>query len=222
MRDAGLVARCVDAMIAASDGPEITVKSRIGVDEQIPEKVLPGFLEIVSGAGVGRFAIHARKAWLEGLSPKENRDVPPLNYPLVYAIKEAFPDLHLSINGGIGSLDEVQGHLAKGMDGVMVGRAAYHEPANMLSAADPEVFGSGQVTTAEQAVDAMRPYIAEHLASGGKLAQVTRHMLGAFAGRPGARGWRRVLSQNAHREGAGVEVLDAALVHIADPHRLAG
>ena len=222
MREPDLVARCVEAMIAASDGPEITVKSRIGVDEQIPEIVLPDFLRKVSGAGVKRFAIHARKAWLQGLSPKENRDVPPLDYPLVYAMRDAFPDLHLSINGGIQALDEVHRHLAKGMDGVMIGRAAYHEPASVLGAADPEVFGKGQVTTAEEAVDAMRPYIAAHLAAGGKLAQVTRHMLGAFAGRPGARGWRRVLSQNAHRDGAGPEVLDAALAHIADPHRLAG
>ena len=209
-------------MLEASDGPEITVKSRIGVDDQIPESVLPDFLDIVSGAGVTRFAIHARKAWLQGLSPKENRDVPPLDYPLVHAMKEAFPKLHLSINGGIGSLEEARAHLVKGMDGVMVGRAAYHEPANILSATDPQIFGKGKVIAAEEAVDAMRPYIATHLAAGGKLAQVTRHMLGAFAGRPGARGWRRVLSQNAHRSGAGLEVLDAALAHIADPHRLAG
>jgi len=222
MRNPQLVARCVEAMIAASDGPEITVKCRIGVDDQIPEDVLPAFLETVSSTGVTRFAIHARMAWLQGLSPKENREVPPLDYPLVYAMKSEFPALHLSINGGIETLDEVHRHLAKGMDGAMIGRAAYHEPANILSDADPQVFGAGRTTTAEEAVEAMRPYIARHLAAGGKLAQITRHMLGAFAGRPGARGWRRVLSQNAHREGAGLEVLDAALAHIADPHRLAG
>nr|MDJ0859945.1 tRNA dihydrouridine(20/20a) synthase DusA [Dinoroseobacter sp.] len=213
-----LVAECVAAMIAASDGPEVTVKCRIGVDDQDPEAVLPDFLQKVSAAGVSRVTVHARKAWLEGLSPKENRDIPPLDYSLVHAMKGVFPDLHVSVNGGITDLDQAEAHLEAGMDGVMIGRAAYHEPANILGTVDARFFdGEGEVT-AEEAVDAMKPYIAAHLAKGGKLAQVTRHMLGAFAGRPGARGWRRVLSEQGHRPEAGLHTLDAALSHIADPH----
>ena len=223
MERPALVAECVSAMIAASDGPEITVKCRIGVDDQDPAQVLPDFLQQISAAGVRRVTIHARKAWLQGLSPKENRDIPPLDYPLVHAMKAAFPDLHLSINGGITDLDQAESHLADGLDGVMIGRAAYHEPARILSAADRRIYGRpGPDVSAEEAVEAMRPYIAAHLAAGGKLAQVTRHMLGAFAGRPGARGWRRILSEQGHRSGAGPEVLDAALAQIADPHLKAG
>ncbi|WP_424970496.1 tRNA dihydrouridine(20/20a) synthase DusA [Dinoroseobacter sp. S76] len=223
MERPALVAECVSAMIAASDGPEITVKCRIGVDDQDPAQVLPDFLQQISEAGVRRVTIHARKAWLQGLSPKENRDIPPLDYPLVHAMKAAFPDLHLSINGGITDLDQAEAHLADGLDGVMIGRAAYHEPSRILSAADRRIYGRpGPDVSAEEAVEAMRPYIAAYLAAGGKLAQVTRHMLGAFAGRPGARGWRRILSEQGHRSGAGLEVLDAALAQIADPHRKAG
>lgn len=218
-----LVADCVAQMIAASDGPEITVKCRIGVDDQDPAQTLPTFLGQIRDAGVRRVTIHARKAWLQGLSPKENRDIPPLDYPLVLAMKAEFPDLHISINGGITDLDAVETHLRDGLDGVMVGRAAYHQPAQVLSSADRRVFGAKTPdVSAEEAVDAMRPYIANHLASGGKLAQVTRHMLGAFAGRSGARGWRRVLSEQGHRPDAGLNTLDAALVHIAQPHRKAG
>ena len=209
-----LVADCVAAMIAASP-VEVTVKCRIGVDDQVPEEVLPTFLETVAAAGVGRFAIHARKAWLQGLSPKENRDVPPLNYPLVYQMKRDFPELHLSINGGVMSLDEAQAHLAEGVDGVMIGRAAYHDPSNILLAADQKIFGLDcEPRSAEEIVGLMLPYIAAHVANGGKLAHVTRHMLGLFAGRPGARGWKRVLSERAHRPGAGVEVVEAALSEI--------
>ncbi|ABV94245.1 tRNA-dihydrouridine synthase A [Dinoroseobacter shibae DFL 12 = DSM 16493] len=222
MEQPALVARCVAAMIAASDGPEITVKCRIGVDDQQPEEMLPGFLRTVSEAGVRRFTIHARKAWLQGLSPKENRDIPPLDYPLVVRMKQAFPGLHLSINGGITDLDQAAAHLASGLDGVMIGRAAYHEPARVLGDADRRFFGGAETVSAETAVEAMRPYIADHLARGGKLAQITRHMLGAFAGRPGARGWRRVLSEEGHRPEAGLGTLDRALAHIAGPHRLAG
>ena len=209
-----LVADCVAAMIAASP-VEVTVKCRIGVDDQAPEEVLPAFLETVAAAGVGRFAIHARKAWLQGLSPKENRDVPPLNYPLVYQMKRDFPELHLSINGGVMSLDEAQAHLAERVDGVMIGRAAYHDPSNILLAADQKIFGLDcEPRSAEEIVGLMLPYIAAHVANGGKLAHVTRHMLGLFAGRPGARGWKRVLSERAHRPGAGVEVVEAALSEI--------
>ena len=205
-----LVADCCRAMIAASP-VEITVKCRIGVDEQDPEEALPRFIETVAGAGVRRFAVHARKAWLQGLSPKENRDIPPLDHDLVHRMKARFPELHLSINGGIGTLAEAREHLARGLDGVMIGRAAYHDPARVLGAADPEIFGEGEVRTAEDAVAAMLPYIEAHLAEGGRLHQVTRHMLGLFTGRPGARGWRRVLSEEGTRDGAGTEVVLRAL-----------
>lgn len=211
MEQPGLVADCVAAMIAASP-VEVTVKCRIGVDEQVPEQVLPDFLRVVSEAGVMRFTIHARKAWLQGLSPKENRDIPPLDYPLVHRMKADFPHLHLSINGGITTLDEAEAHLAAGMDGVMIGRAAYHTPADMLLEADQRIFGARTLPkTAHQVAEEMLPYIEAHLAAGGRLNQITRHMLGLFAGRPGARHWKRILSERAHRDGAGPEVVRAAL-----------
>jgi tRNA-dihydrouridine synthase A len=211
MEQPGLVADCVAAMIAASP-VEVTVKCRIGVDEQVPEQVLPDFLRVVSEAGVTRFTIHARKAWLQGLSPKENRDIPPLDYPLVHRMKADFPHLHLSINGGITTLDEAEAHLAAGMDGVMIGRAAYHTPADMLLEADQRIFGARTLPkTAHQVAEEMLPYIEAHLAAGGRLNQITRHMLGLFAGRPGARHWKRILSERAHRDGAGPEVVRAAL-----------
>ncbi len=211
MERPALVADCVAAMNAVSP-VEVTVKCRIGVDDQDPQTVLPDFLAQVSAAGVTRFAIHARKAWLEGLSPKENRDIPPLDYPLVYQMKRDFPHLHLSINGGIDSLEEAKRHLAHGMDGVMIGRAAYHTPADILLPADPEIFGVPAPTrSAEEVVQKMLPYIEAHLTAGGKLGQITRHMLGLFAGRPGARGWKRVLSEGAHRAGAGPALVERAL-----------
>lgn len=205
-----LVAECVAAMIAASP-VEVTVKCRIGVDDQVPEEVLPAFLETVSAAGVSRFQIHARKAWLQGLSPKENRDIPPLNYPLVVAMKRAFPHLHISVNGGITTLDQAEAFLAEGLDGVMIGRAAYHEPYEVLAGADARIFGGQPAPDRFEVVERMRPYIARHLETGGRLHQITRHMLGLFHGQPGARGWRRVLSERANRPGAGLEVIDAAL-----------
>jgi tRNA-dihydrouridine synthase A len=214
MERPGLVADCVAAMIAESP-VEVTVKCRIGVDEQIPEKVLPDFLEKVSAAGVRRFAIHARKAWLQGLSPKENRDVPPLDYPLVAQMKRDFPQLHLSINGGISSLDQAQDFLAQGLDGVMLGRAAYHDPGGVLIEADRRIWGDDRQISRPAAVEAMRPYIAAHLQAGGRLHQITRHMLGLFHGQPGARGWRRVLSERGHGAEAGLEVLEAALAQVS-------
>lgn len=211
MKTPDLVADCVAAMIDAA-GVEVTVKCRIGVDDQDPHDVLPKFLQKVSAAGVSRFAIHARKAWLEGLSPKENRDIPPLDYDLVHQMKADFPQLHISVNGGIASLDEARAHLDRGLDGVMIGRAAYHTPSDILLAADQLIFGDETPSLSPQdVVEAMRPYIARHLSEGGKLAQVTRHMLGLFAGRPGARGWRRTLSEEGHKPGAGLDVLDRAL-----------
>ncbi|HKL44810.1 MAG TPA: tRNA dihydrouridine(20/20a) synthase DusA [Roseovarius sp.] len=214
MKDPGLVAECCAAMIAAQP-VEVTVKCRIGVDEQDPEDILPEFLARVGAAGVERFTIHARKAWLQGLSPKENRDIPPLDHALVLRMKGLFPGLHLSVNGGIVSLEQAQGFLEAGLDGVMVGRAAYHQPADILCAADRVIFGEdGPDSTPEGAVRAMLPYIARHMDSGGRLHQVTRHMLGLFAGRPGARAWRRILSEGASRPGAGPELVEAALAQL--------
>ncbi len=216
MERPALVAEIVAAMIAAQP-VEVTVKCRIGVDDQAPEEVLPDFLEQICAAGVRRVTVHARKAWLQGLSPKENREVPPLDHDLVHAMKAAFPQMHLSINGGITSLAEARSHLDRGLDGVMIGRAAYHTPADVLLTADREIFGQEPpLETAEQAVEAMKPHISGHLAERGRLNSVTRHMLGLFTGRPGARGWRRVLSAEAHRPGAGLEVLDLALAQITD------
>ena len=214
MEQPDLVARCVTAMRAAAGGTPVTVKCRIGVDDQDPEQVLPDFIARMRDAGVTRLQIHARKAWLKGLSPKENREVPPLDYPLVHRMKAAFPDLHLSINGGITTLDEALEQL-RVMDGVMIGRAAYHDPGAILLCADSRIFGQpdpcpDRVTAALR----MIPHIEAHLAGGGKLGQVTRHMLGLFSGLPGARGWRRTLSEGATRPGAGTEVLRAALDHV--------
>nr|WP_045686817.1 tRNA dihydrouridine(20/20a) synthase DusA [Roseovarius sp. BRH_c41] len=216
MTEPALVAECCAAMIDAQP-VEVTVKCRIGVDDQTPEEVLPEFLAQIIAAGVQRVQIHARKAWLDGLSPKENRDIPPLNYDLVQRMKMLFPNLHISINGGITSLDQAVSLLDQGLDGVMVGRAAYHQPADILCAADRRIFGSTEPdTTPEGAVQAMLPYIEAHLASGGRLNQITRHMLGLFAGRPGARAWRRHLSEGATGPGAGPELVERALAEVTD------
>lgn len=217
MTSPDLVAECCAAMIGAVDVP-VTVKCRIGVDEQVPGDVLPDFLNRVAAAGVDRFAVHARMAWLQGLSPKENRDVPPLDYALVRRMKAEFPALHLSVNGGIASLAQAREFLDAGLDGVMVGRAAYHQPADILCAADRVIFGEdGPDSTPEGAARAMMDHAEAHLARGGRLGQVTRHMLGLFAGRPGARAWRRMLSEGAHRPGAGPELIEAALAEVTAP-----
>ncbi|KRS12383.1 tRNA-dihydrouridine synthase A [Roseovarius atlanticus] len=214
MKQPDLVAECCAAMIGAVE-TEVTVKCRIGVDDQDAETVLPDFLERVGAAGVRRFTIHARKAWLQGLSPKENRDIPPLDYDLVARMKERFPQFHISLNGGIETLDAAVAHLEAGFDGVMLGRAAYHRPVDILGAVDRRVFGAaGPDRTGEDAVKAMLPYIENHLISGGKLHQVTRHMLGLFTGQPGARAWRRVLSENATKPGAGTELVEEALAQV--------
>lgn len=217
MRRPALVADCVAAMLEAAAGqgaaaPRITVKCRIGVDEQEPEEALPEFVETVAAAGARAFAIHARKAWLKGLSPKENRDVPPLDYALVRRLKASRPDLEIALNGGIGSLEEAEAHLADGFDGVMIGRAAYHEPFAVLGRAESRIFGGvDPFADPVEALEAMKPYIARRLAEGTRLHQITRHMLGLFSGRPGARAWRRILSAEAVRPGAGLEVLDRAV-----------
>ena len=213
MRSPALVADCVAAMRAAVRVP-VTVKCRIGVDDQEPAEVLPAFVAGVRDAGARRVIVHARKAWLEGLSPKENREVPPLDHALVHGLRGAFPDLDLWINGGIATLEEARRHLDAGMDGVMIGRAAYHAPADVLLRADVELHGGGPVRTPEWVAAAMLPHIERHVAGGGRLHAVTRHMLGLFAGRPGARAWRRALSERAHRPGAGAEVVTEALAEV--------
>ncbi len=162
MEDPALVTDCLKAMQDAVDLP-VTVKCRIGVDDQDPATALPAFLDAFTRAGVSRVIVHARKAWLKGLSPKENRDVPPLDYPLVLSMKRAFPHLHLSVNGGIASLDQAQALLDSGIDGVMIGRAAYHEPWDILSDADRRFFGGMPGPDPWAVADAMRPYIAAHL-----------------------------------------------------------
>jgi tRNA-dihydrouridine synthase A len=212
MREPELVAECMAAMAAAVKVP-VTVKCRIGVDDQDPEESLFRLVDLCALAGVGHFVVHARKALLQGLSPKENRDVPPLNYPLVYRLKAQRPDLTIVINGGIGSLEEAEAHLGR-VDGVMLGRSAYHTPG-LLGEVDTRVFGEGEVVTPAQAVARYRPYIARELAAGTHLAAMTRHMLGLFHGAPGARAWRRILTVESVKPGAGLEVVDAALAAVS-------
>lgn len=213
-----LVAECVSAMIAASP-VEVTVKCRIGVDDQDPETVLPAFLRLMRDTGVRRLTIHARKAWLQGLSPRENREIPPLDYPLVYRMTQEFPDLHLSINGGIASLEAVRAHLGQ-MDGVMIGRAAYHQPWDILGQADTLWDEAPPFAGPLEAAQALRDLVDAHLAGGGRLHQISRHMLGLFHGRPGARGWRRQLSEGASKARDRTEALavyDAALAEVMVP-----
>lgn len=211
MRDPAHVASLVEAMKRATDIP-ITVKCRIGVDDQEPQQVLPDFITQVRNAGVDAIIVHARKAWLEGLSPKQNRDVPPLDYDLVLAMKAEFPDLWIGINGGIATLADAKTLLDRGMDEVMIGRAAYQTPADILLDADEVLFGDPPTTQSRgDVVRAMLPYIENHLSKGGRLNQITRHMIGLFAGLPGARQWRRILSEGAHLDGAGPDLVLQAL-----------
>ncbi len=195
MKSPELVAECLAAM-ADVHTVEITVKCRIGVDDQDPSIILPNFLESVSRAGVRRVTIHARKAWLEGLSPKENRDIPPLDYDLVEDMVAAFPTLHISLNGGVPTLDAACEHLQGSVQGVMIGRAAYHDPYNILAQADARVFDDAHdIPDRHRVADAMVDYIENHILGGGRLHHITRHMLGLYAGQPGARHWRRSLSE---------------------------
>ena len=213
MKEPATVAECVAAMRAAVNIP-VTVKCRIGVDDQDPELALPALIEACAAAGVSVFAVHARKAWLSGLSPKENREVPPLDYGLVYALKRARPDLTIVINGGIASLDEAEAHLAH-VDGVMLGRAAYQSPG-ILADADRRFFGDTP-RDVNAAVEAYVDYIAARLAEGVPLNAMTKHMLGLFHGQPGARAFRRHLSENATKKGAGLSVLREALAYLKSP-----
>ncbi|WP_035017351.1 tRNA dihydrouridine(20/20a) synthase DusA [Caulobacter vibrioides] len=210
MREPDLVAACMAAIKDAVKVPA-TVKCRIGVDDQDPEEALFGLVDACAAAGIDSFVVHARKAWLKGLSPKENRDIPPLDYDLVYRLKRERPNLTIAINGGVPSLDAVLEHLANGVDGVMLGRAAYHE-AGLLGEVDRRVFGMDVADIDSfEAVERYRPYMARELAAGTHLAAMTRHMLGLFHGLPGARAWRRVLTVEGVKAGAGLEVVDRAL-----------
>ncbi len=211
MKTPELVAECCDAICRAVD-MKVTVKCRIGVNDQEPSDVLPDFLRKVSASGVSRFIIHARKAWLDGLSPKQNREIPPLDYGIVHAMKAAFPELHLSLNGGISSLTEAKAALDAGLDGVMIGRAAYQRPYDILAGVDEDIFGEEGRICSKEVVLQMVPYIERHLKEGGKLNQVTRHMLGLFAGQGGARMWRRLLSERGHA--SGVELVLEALSQV--------
>jgi tRNA-dihydrouridine synthase A len=212
MREPALVGDCVAAMKAAVAVP-VTVKSRIGVDEQDPDAALDAVAGAAVAAGADALFVHARKAWLEGLSPKENRDVPPLDYGRVYRLKAAVPALPIAVNGGIASLEDAARHLAH-VDGVMLGRAAYHAP-ELLLRVDPEFFGEpAPVTDANDALEAFEPYIAARLAEGVRLNQITRHILGLFAGQPGARAFRRHLATEAVKPGAALETLRAAVAHV--------
>nr|ACN58806.1 tRNA dihydrouridine synthase A [uncultured bacterium BLR9] len=213
MKEPLRVGDCVAAMRAAVSVP-VTVKCRIGVDEQEPREALPALIEACTRAGVTAFAVHARKAWLSGLSPKENREVPPLDYSLVYALKRARPELTIVINGGIGSLDEAEAHLPH-VDGVMLGRAAYQTPA-ILAEVDSRFFGEGARDIGE-AVEAYAAYIGARLAEGVPLNAMTKHMLGLFNGIPGARQFRRHLSENATKKGAGLQTLRDALAFVGRP-----
>ncbi len=213
MAEPALVAECMAAIAAAVRVPA-TVKCRIGVDDQDPEASLFGLVDACAAAGVTVFAVHARKAWLKGLSPKQNREIPPLDYPLVWRLKRERPQLTIVINGAIASLEDAEGHLAH-VDGVMLGRAAYHTPG-LLGEADRLLFGAGEDVTPEAAVAAYLPYVRAELARGTHLAAMTRHMLGLFHGQPGARSWRRILTVEGAKPGAGTEVIERGLAAIAE------
>ena len=213
MREPELVAECMAAIREAADVPA-TVKCRIGVDDQDPEVSLFATVDASAAVGITTFIVHARKAWLQGLSPKENRDVPPLDYGLVRRLKRERPHLTVIINGGIANLDEVEAHLDASdgvqLDGAMLGRAAYHEPA-LLGQVDRRLFGMGGDVDPYQAIERYRPYLAARLDEGVRLASMARHMLGLMHGRPGARAFRRILTVEATAAGAGLEVVDRAV-----------
>ncbi len=212
MRVPVLVADCVAAMKAAVSIP-VTVKCRIGVDEQDPEPALDTLADAVFAAGADALWVHARKAWLEGLSPKENRDIPPLDYERVYRLKSRKPNEFIGINGGIQSLEEARRHLDH-VDGAMLGRAAYHTPG-ILAGADATIYG-GEPVAFDFAglIDTMAEYAARHIERGGRLGHVTRHMVGLFHGLPGARRYRQILSTDATKPGAGAEVLKTAFAAV--------
>jgi tRNA-dihydrouridine synthase A len=207
MREPALVADCIAAMRAAVSIP-VTVKCRLGVDEQDEYGDLERFVEIVRSTGCNVFVVHARKAWLEGLSPKENRDIPPLNYARVYRLKRDFPALTIIINGGIATVADVHGHLQH-VDGVMLGRTAYHEPYR-LAEIEHEIFGT-PLPDRDAVLARLEPYVDAHLARGDRLQHISRHILGLYQGLPGARAFRRFLSERAHRADAGYDIVEQAI-----------
>jgi tRNA-dihydrouridine synthase A len=214
MAEPRLVADCVAAMKAAVKVP-VTVKCRIGIDDQDPERALEAFAGAVEAAGVDALIVHARKAWLKGLSPRENRDVPPLDYEVVYRLKAAHPRLPVVLNGGVATVEAARAHLAR-VDGVMMGRAAYQEPWRLM-AVDPLLFGEAAPFAAPRdAAQALMPYIERELARGVRLHAVTRHLLGLFHGVPGARAYRRHLAVEAVKPGANAQVLADALAQVLD------
>jgi len=214
MAEPQLVGECVAAMKAAVNVP-VTVKCRIGIDEQDPEESLDALTRIVVAAGGDALIVHARKAWLDGLSPRENRDIPPLDYDRVYRLKRAWPNLHVSINGGIASVEHAAAHLAQ-VDGVMMGRAAYQESWRLLQV-DPLIYGVAAPFASQQdAIKALIPYAERELARGTRLHSMTRHLLGLFQGMPGARAFRRHLATEAVKPGAGIAVLHEALGRVMD------
>ncbi|RDI58765.1 tRNA dihydrouridine(20/20a) synthase DusA [Microvirga subterranea] len=221
MQEPGLVGDCVAAMKAAVSLP-VTVKCRIGVDDQDTEEALNRLTDSVVAAGCDALTVHARKAWLQGLSPKENRDIPPLDYPRVYRLKQARPDLPVAINGGIKTMAEVHEHL-RHVDGVMLGRVAYQEP-EILLCVDRELFGEEPpVADAFEAIEAYEPYVAVRLAEGVRLHAMTRHMLGLFTGRPGARAYRRHLATEGVKPNADLQTLrDAVALVSREPLESAG
>jgi tRNA-dihydrouridine synthase A len=213
MREPALVGDCVAAMKAAVAIP-VTVKCRIGVDDQDPEAALDALTQAVKAAGVDALIVHARKAWLQGLSPKENREIPPLDYDRAYRLKAAHPDLPVAINGGIRAPEEWAGHLAH-LDGVMIGREAYQNPEILLRV-DPLLFGEeAPVADAFAMLEALEPHLARYLEAGGRLHAFTRHLVGLFPGRPGARQFRRHLAEHCVAAGAGLADLRAAVAHVS-------
>jgi tRNA-dihydrouridine synthase A len=214
MLEPDLVGECIGAMKAAVKIP-VTVKCRIGVDEQQPEQALFAFTDIVKAAGTDALIVHARKAWLKGLSPRENREVPPLDYAIVHRLKAAHPDLAVVLNGGIASVEQAQAEIGN-LDGVMMGRAAYQEPWRLL-AVDPLVFGAdAPFPGVKEAALAFAPYIEREMAKGARLNSITRHVLGLFRAVPGARAFRRHLSVEAVRPGATAQVMADALALVVD------
>ena len=211
-----LVADCVKAMMDSCDIP-VTVKHRIGIDHMESYEQLLAFIEPVAAAGCSVFIVHARKAWLQGLSPKENREIPPLNYPWVYQLKKDFPHLTIVVNGGIQTIEECQDHLDH-VDGVMLGREAYQNPW-MLAQVDEALFGmDSPLKSRDDVILKLLPFAEQHLAQGGQLNHITRHILGLYQGIPGARKFRRHLSENAYKKEAGISILAEAHALVSDNH----
>ncbi|MBL4912808.1 tRNA dihydrouridine(20/20a) synthase DusA [Shewanella schlegeliana] len=214
MAEPELVAECVSAMKQVVDIP-VTVKTRIGIDEQDSYEFLTQFIDTVKAAGCEEFIVHARKAWLQGLSPKENREIPPLDYERVYQLKRDYPELNISINGGVKTLAECQTHLQH-LDGVMVGREAYQNPY-ILAEVDQKLCGiDSPILSRDEVLERLLPYIEAHLKQGGRLNHISRHIIGLYQGEVGSRIWRRYISENAHKQGAGIEVITQARAAMDD------